>query len=95
VTARTLTSIGAGAAVLAATLQALAVADPFPNWTTDPWVTFTPGVGFGPCRLDLEVPAQRVAKGPRVGGAGFRLWQAVVRWVSIPLTLVVLVAGLI
>jgi len=30
-----------------------------------------------------------------VGGAGFRLWQAVVRWVSIPLTLVVLVAGLI
>ncbi|MCG6658906.1 sodium-dependent transporter [Halomonas campisalis] len=30
-----------------------------------------------------------------VGEAGFRLWQGVVRWVSIPLTLVVLVASLL
>lgn len=30
-----------------------------------------------------------------VGEAGFRLWQGVVRWVSIPLTLVVLAASLL
>ncbi|SDK51243.1 sodium-dependent transporter [Billgrantia gudaonensis] len=36
-----------------------------------------------------------VRKALGVGPTGFRLWQGVVRWVSIPLTLVVLVAGLI
>ncbi|PMR69176.1 sodium-dependent transporter [Halomonas heilongjiangensis] len=63
--------------------------------TTVPTEIFLPVGGLAIAIFAAWVmPAQSALRALDAGPAGFRAWRVLVRWVSIPLTLVVLVAGL-
>ncbi|MDX5379385.1 MAG: sodium-dependent transporter [Halomonas sp.] len=69
---------------------------PFDLVTTIPTEIFLPVGGLLIATFAVRImPREEAQAALGAGGAGFRLWHLVVRWVSIPLAAVVLMAGLL